>query len=73
MLVEYVNGSISWYGAINRGLGILGLGNEAFSFFSNFFSNIVTAFTANGNVWEVVKMIPDFAFMLVSFVPAVKV
>lgn len=75
MWIEYVNGNLSWFGAINRLMAIFNVGNEAFQFFQNFFSNLVTAFTSmnGGNVWSVVAMVPDFLFMLAGLVPATRV
>lgn len=69
---QVYTGSLSVWSAVNIIMDWFGIGSASFDILRNFVNNIVTAFTNGGSVWDVVKMIPDFARTILGMLPASK-
>ncbi|MBB6623695.1 hypothetical protein H7E67_09655 [Clostridium gasigenes] len=72
-LYQIYNGSLTTWSAVSSILDILGIGTASFDIVRNFVNNLVAVFAYGGNIWDVVKIIPDFARTILGMLPATKV
>lgn len=76
ILYEAFTGSISFSSAAWGILNILNPAADikaAVSLVANLIDNIRLALGGNASLWQIVKMIPDFAMTIVGLIPGVKV